>query len=265
MADERVVIEDGIVERGWKPWTPTVRRYLLHLRQSGATGLPRPLIAPEGRDAVSYIGGDSLDGYVYDEEQSVALGKLLRQIHDAGTRCQVREGDTWQPFEFRVDGAPQQGAVIGLGDIVIGHGDTGPWNVIARSDTGVPTFIDWEFAGPIVRRDELSATAWLNFRFHDPLIEPIAAQTSLESKVVLLAKFLSGYGLPRELWPDLVDGMIQYAIRDAAYEATRLGVLPDSAVARPSTAWRLAWRCRSASWIEKHREQLRSSLHEHVW
>lgn len=179
----------------------------------------------------------------------------MRSIHDAGVDFTARSCDAWQPFEFRAPAAAEFGQAIFPADVVIGHGDTGPWNVLVTS-AGSVSLIDWEFAGPIVRLDEIAATCWLNLRFHDPDVDAVVPLTTLRDKVALLAAFLSAYGLSRDLWPEVVQGMIDYAIRDTAYEAIRLNVSSDARPADESTEWRLAWRSRSAAWMVRHRDEI---------
>ena len=47
-----------------------------------------------------------------------------------------------------------------------GHGDPGPWNVVAQDSIPV-AFIDWEFAGPVDALWELAEAAWQNAQLHD--------------------------------------------------------------------------------------------------
>lgn len=256
MADEPVTVTAERVSRPRRPWSDTTHRLLAHLGAAGIEGLPAPLppTSPDTEDT-TFVPGESLVAAVFDADQVASLARLLRAVHDAGVDVVRTGSEVWQPFEFRaeeprpVDGAPF------LGDLVIGHGDTGPWNVIATSAATV-SLIDWEFAGPIVRVDEIAATCWLDLRFHDPEVDVASGATDLAAKAGLLAVFLRAYGVPRDGWAAVVRGMVDYAIRDAAYEATRLEVAPDTVPADDSVEWRLAWRSRSAAWIVRNQRQI---------
>lgn len=257
MADEWVAVTSRTVSRARREWSSTIHRLLVHLQESAIEGIPVPLPADSpAQDVVSFVEGDSAVDVVLSRDQVESLGRLLRSIHDAGKDFAARPADVWQPFEFRATIA--SAAFVGptfLTEIVIGHGDTGPWNVLTTS-AGSVSLIDWEFSGPIVRFDEIAATCWLNLRFHDPDVDAVAPLTSLSDKVALLAAFLNAYGLDRALWSAVVQGMIDYAIRDTAYEATRLKVSATTRPADESTEWRLAWRSRSAAWMIRHRAEI---------
>lgn len=260
VADAYVSVTSQRVSRDRREWSSTIHRLLLHLQDASIEGLPVPLQAESpDQDVVSFVEGESAVDVVLHRDQVESLGRLVRSIHDAGADFADPSADVWQQFEFRTNAPSTFGAPTFLSEIVIGHGDTGPWNVLTSSARSV-SLIDWEFAGPIVRLDEIAATCWLNLRFHDPDVDAVAPLTSLRDKVSLLAVFLQAYGLGRDLWSAVVQGMIDYAIRDTAYEAARLDV---SATTRPpdeSTEWRLAWRSRSAAWMVRHRAEILALL-----
>ena len=274
MADEDVDVTAERVSRRRRDWSTTVERYLEHLATAGIGGLPRPLVpVQDDREDVTFVEGGSMVDAVLGREHLAALGRLLRAVHDAGASFASDPSDVWQPFEFRAGKAPTSAAgtmpstttttaTTGfLDEVVVGHGDTGPWNLIATTAASV-SLIDWEFSGPIARIDEISATCWLDVRFHDPAVDLLSGATDLDKKIDLLAVFLDAYGLPRDSWTLVVRGMIDYAIRDTAYEATRLDVVPGRVPNDESTAWRLAWRSRSAAWIVRHQNRIAAGLLE---
>jgi hypothetical protein len=138
-----------------------------------------------------------------------------------------------------------------------GHGDLGPWNIVARQ--GLPVgFIDWEFAGPIDRLDEVAQVAWLNAQLHD---DDIATRNHLPTaahRARQLGLFADAYGLDRTERAELVTRMIEHAVRDAANELTLSGGLsmakaPDGPA---DPGWAVAWRLRSAAWLIRHRPHL---------
>lgn len=256
MADEFVSVTSRSVSRDRRVWSTTVHRLLSHLADARVDDLPVPLAeqSPE-LDEVSFVEGTTAVDVVLSRDQVESFGRLLRSLHDAGADFDALPADAWQPFEFRAHAPDPFSESTFLSEIVIGHGDTGPWNVLVTSAESV-SLIDWEFAGPIVRLDEIAATCWLAMRFHDPEVDAVAPLTSLEEKVELLRAFLDAYGLERALWPAVVQGMSDYAIRDTAYEATRLNISAGEAATDDSVPWRLAWRSRSAAWIIRHRAEI---------
>jgi hypothetical protein len=52
--------------------------------------------------------------------------------------------------------------------------------------------------------------------------------------------------------------MIEFAIRDCAWEAIRARVTPESTDATP--VWALAWRARAAAWTLRHRPMLEHAI-----
>ena len=146
---------------------------------------------------------------------------------------------------------------------MFGHGDTGPWNVVAQD--GIPVaFIDWEFAGPVDALWELAETAWLNAQLHDDDIAKRGGLPSATRRGHQVRLLLDAYGLPTAERVGFVDRMIEFAVHSARAEAVRYGVTPDTATAvDPSgypVLWAITWRARSASWMLRHRQILERAL-----
>ncbi len=143
-----------------------------------------------------------------DREGIWAVGRLLRALHDATESFRPPPGAIWKAWFFHSTAA----------EAIIGHGDTVPWNIVARD--GLPVaFIDWEYAGPIDREDELAATGWLNAQLHDDDIAERNNLPSASTRAAQLRRFLDGYELPAAQRAGFVTHMIEYAIRDCAKEA----------------------------------------------
>jgi Ser/Thr protein kinase RdoA (MazF antagonist) len=146
---------------------------------------------------------------------AAALGRLLRDLHRATATFRPPPGAVWFPWHGRDLGGP---------DMVIGHCDVAPWNIVARD--GLPVaLIDWETAGPVDPMVELAQLGWLNAKLHD----------------------------------DIVARMIELAICDAAGEADDAAVTPET-TAHPVALWAMAWRARSAAWMIRHRRILETAL-----
>ncbi len=130
----------GVVYRGAGPWSTTVLALLRHLERAGFAGAPRVIgsgLAPDGREMVSYVPGTSPHPYAWSEDAVAGVGTLLASLHAAAAAFVPPPGAVWKPWFGR--------ALTGSAP-VIGHGDTGPWNIVARG--GRPSaLIDFEFAG----------------------------------------------------------------------------------------------------------------------
>jgi Ser/Thr protein kinase RdoA (MazF antagonist) len=239
------------------PWSRSVMALLKHLEAVGFEGAPRPVgdgFDADGREAVTYIPGTSPHPGAWPYQAVSAIGALLRRLHDATQSFQAPEDARWQPSFVRL--LPGHHPVIG-------HGDLGPWNVVAQD--GIPVaFIDWEFAGPVDALWELAEAAWLNAQLHDDDVAerfglPSAAHRSQQVRLLLDA-----YGLPAAERAGFTDRMIEIAVHSARSEAVQYGVTPDTATAvNPSgypVLWAITWRARSASWMLRNRQTLERAL-----
>jgi hypothetical protein len=182
------------------------------------------------------------------------IGHLLRALHDAAATFVAPPGARWKPWFGR--------ALPGSRP-VIGHGDTGPWNIVAASGQP-PALIDFEFAGPVDAVWELAQAAWLNAQLHD---DDIAARVGLPDSAARARQvrlILDGYRLPARDRAGFVDKMITFAVHCARAEAVEAGVTPETATGVTAAgypfAWAIAWRARSASWMLTHRAILERAL-----
>jgi len=251
-------LRDGrVVLREARPWSRSVIALLQHLERVGFEGAPRAVgdgFTSDGREAVTYIPGSSPHPRAWDDPALVALGTLLRGLHDATASFDVPDNACWQPWFIR-DLAGQHP--------VIGHGDTGPWNVVARDSIPV-ALIDWEFAGPVDAVWALAETAWLNAQLHDDDVTERFDLPSPEHRAHQVRLLLDGYGLARPDRVDFVDKMVEIAVHSARAEAVQYGVTPDTAAAIAASGyavmWAITWRARSASWMMRHRRILERAL-----
>lgn len=129
---------------------------LRHFEDVGFDGAPRVVgdgLDAAGRELLTYLPGSSPHPYAWPDPAMPVLGELLRRAHGAGRGFVPAAEPGWRPWFGR--------GLLG-DDPVIGHGDPGPWNVVAGGD-GLPyALIDWEFAGPVDAVWELAHAAWLN-------------------------------------------------------------------------------------------------------
>lgn len=238
------------------PWSATVRALLRHYETVGFTGAPRVVgsgITADGLDAVTWVEGASPHPHAWPDDALPALGQLLRRVHDAGATFTPPPGAQWQPcFARTLPGSRP----------VLGHGDLGPWNVLAQP-SGSYALIDWEFAGPIDAVWELTQAAWLNAQLHD---DDVAESHGLPPPAVRAHQvrlLLDGYGLSSADRVGFVDRLIEYAVRAARAEAVDHRVTPDSSGVTDTgfpLLWAVTWRARSAAWILDHRTFLERAL-----
>ncbi len=265
--------EDGeILEGGWQtrvrrrgdqihrsasPWSPAVIALLKHLERQGFDASPRPIGSGSddaGNEQLSFIEGESPQPYAWSDEACSRIGELLGALHRATTRFEPPPDPRWKDW---------YGRHLGRGPLVIGHGDLGPWNIMAL-DSLPSGFIDWDYAGPIDPICELAYVAWLNAQLHD---DDLAARLDLPpaaSRAKQVRLILDGYGLERAARAGFVDKMIEHAVHGAAQQALEHGVSPDSKSAIGAggfpVLWGITWKTRSASWMLRERAFLERSL-----
>jgi hypothetical protein len=240
------VLLDGVVHKTAGPWTPAVFALLRHLERVGFAGAPRVV-----GDGYSFVAGESPHPHAWTDEAVGGVGRLLRGLHDATATFELPTGAVWQPNWLReLDGE----------DIVIGHCDPGPWNIVGEQ--GRPeAFIDWEFAGPVDRLWELAETVWLNAQLVDDDIADRQGLPDATARARQARTIIDGYGLPHAARHEFVDRLSDIAIHGARHEAIVAGVTIDSTAAIAENGypilWSIAWRARSASWIARNRAMIR--------
>jgi Phosphotransferase enzyme family len=248
---------DGVVLRQAGPWSATVLALLRHLEEAGFAGAPRVAgsgFAADGREMLSYIPGASPQPYAWSEDAVAAVGVLLRELHTAAATFVPPPVACWKPW-FGRDLAGSQP--------VIGHCDTGPWNIIARAGRPV-ALVDFEFAGPVDAIWELAQAAWLNAQLHDDDIAERFGLPDLASRGRQLRLILDGYGLPARQRRGFADKMIAFAVHSARAEAIESGVTAQTTAGITDSGypfvWAITWRTRSASWMLTHRAHLQRAI-----
>ncbi len=244
----------AVIHRVGGEWSTSVHALLRHYETVGFDGAPRVVgtgFDSDGHETLEFIAGEFVHPASWTDEGIAALGALLRALHDAGQNFDPPANAVWQDW-FTRDTGP--GAVYG-------HGDVGPWNIVARD--GLPVaFIDWEFGGPVDRLDEVAHAAWLNAQLHDDLVAELNQLPPAADRARQLRLFVDSYGLTDGERSGLVTRMVDFAIRDAANELDEPGAL--KMAKRPTgpdePGWGIAWRLRSALWLVQNRALLEASL-----
>jgi GNAT superfamily N-acetyltransferase len=250
-----VTRQGDVVYKASGTWTPAVHALLRHLEAAGYEGAPRLVgtgIASDGREMLTFIPGSTNHPRAWSRDGVAAIGRLLRELHGATALFEPPPNARWQHWGPIVRPDPDDR------DRIIGHCDTGPWNVIARD--GIPVaWVDWEFAGPVNRLDEVAWTAFLNCQLHDDDVAEMNGLPSAEERADHLRVFCDAYGLDASHRRRLVDRMVECAVRGAAFEAMDAGIAPDSRLPAISV-WGVAWQVRSAGWMLRHRSVLEAAV-----
>ena len=246
----RTYLLDGIVYRPQAPWTPTVHALLRHLESVGYRGSPRLLgtgIDGAGRQQIRYVDGELVHPYPWSDRGIIGVARLLRELHDATASFVPPQDAAWMPWYTHRPKADQ----------VFGHGDVGPWNIVARD--GVPiALIDWEFAGPVDRLDEVAEAVRLNCQLHG---EDVAALRDLPEAAVparQVGLFADSYGLDTDQRAQLLPRMVECALRGCANDCDEAVITPD--FRGPHLVWAMAWQIRGARWILDHTGLLADAL-----
>lgn len=153
-----VTRQGDTVRRPAGPWTPAVHGLLQHVRS--LPFVPRVLGLEGDEEVLTYLEGEvalrpwprpllTLDGLE-------AVARMIMAYHDA-------VADYVPPPEaiWRVPGARHQPGQI------LRHGDLGPWNMVWRGGT-LTGLIDWDFAEPGSRLQDIAQLAWYCVPLHGP-------------------------------------------------------------------------------------------------
>ena len=245
-----------VVLRARGPHSETVMRLLHHLQERDFVAAPRPVdggFADDGREQLAYIEGRSPQPLAWTDEAVWEIGRLVRQLHDVTSDFDVGPQPVWHPWFARS---------LRGDSPVIGHGDLGPWNILARQSMPV-AFIDWDNAGPVDALWELAQVAWLNAQLHDDDVADLNALPDTTIRVAQCASLLDGYELASRNRVGFVDRMIEFALRSARDEAVTHGVTADTTSPAPDgfpLLWGVTWRTRAACWMLDHRSELERAI-----
>lgn len=244
------------VLRSAGPQSETVLRLLSHLHDHGFGHSPRPIgngFADDGREQLTYIEGVSPQPKPWTDNAAFNIGSMLRLLHDTTASFDPGPDAIWRPwFARNLPGAHP----------VIGHGDLGPWNILAVDNEPV-AFIDWDNAGPVDALWELAQVGWLNAQLHDDDVAELNDLPGTERRAAQLGLIFDGYQLEKANHEGLIDMMIEFAIRSARDEAAAANVGPDSSSPTASgfpLLWAVTWRTRAAAWMIDNRQAILAAL-----
>lgn len=241
----------NVIYRESGPWSPVIVSLLRHLEQVGFAACPHVVgtgFDERGRETLSFIEGEFVHPGPWSDEALPLLGSMLRQLHEATSSFKVPDNAIWRGWF---------GRELGTGPRVIGHCDTGPWNIVSHSNTPI-ALIDWEAAGPVGIDTELAQACWLNAQLYD---DDIAERMNLGSAMARARQvryLLDGYGFSKKQRDGFFGKLLAFAIHDAAEQAKEAHVTPDTK--GPESLWAITWRTRSASWMLRNRPTLEAVL-----
>lgn len=179
-----VVRVGDTVRRVPGPWTPTVRRLLMHLQERGLAGVPEPLgFDSRGREITSFIEGETgaypLPPYMWTAATLEEVARLIRHLHDATADFPLERDDRWQLPEHQ----PVE---------VVCHNDLAPYNVVFRDGhpVGIVGFV---MASPGSRSWDLAYAAYRFVPLTDPS-NPDTPTLPLDIQSRRLDLFLDSYG-----------------------------------------------------------------------
>ena len=147
----QVVRIEETVRKPPTPFDPAVTALLERFEKGGIAGVPRTRGGDaQGRRILTWLPGatDFPDRMWTDLVTLKSAARLLRVIHDASVPL-VGQDHRWA---ITTPGAPA--------DIVIGHSDFAPYNMVFRSDGTVTGVFDFDLAGPAPRGRDLAYLAW---------------------------------------------------------------------------------------------------------
>jgi len=240
-----------IVVRETGPWAVAVHALLRHLEDVGFAGAPRGVgsgFDAAGRETLTYIEGEFTHTGPWTVEGAAAVGRLLREMHEATASYRPPPDALWRPWFGRTLGGPAR---------VIGHCDVAPWNIVARD--GLPVaLIDWEVAGPVDPLVELAQACWLNAKLHSDDVAELEGLPPLADRARQLRAMVDAYGLTAKQRRGFVERIIEFVVYDTAEQADEADVTRDTT--DPRALWGLAWRARTAAWLLGHRRTLDNAL-----
>lgn len=249
-ADKGVYRQGDTVHRPRRPWSASVRRFLLYLEEGGFP-TERSLSLTDTEEVTAFIEGEMVHPHKWTDEALYEVGMLVGNLHRFSADFAERTDDVWQPWCLREIGrsSPPRSPRICC------HGDIAPWNMITKN--GHPSLlVDFEFAGPLDPMVELSRVCWLFPQLVDDDLGELYALPSPEKRAEQVRLICEGYGLPRPRRRELTEQIIETVICETAHEAIDPGLSFSSA----GPLWGFAWRTRSLYWLWRHRSVLQQVL-----
>ncbi len=150
--------------------------------------VPEPIgtgFAADGREQLRFIDGASVHPRAWSDQAVWKIGAMVRTVHDSASTFNPGLEPAWRESFARS---------LAGGRTVYGHGDLGPWNILARDGEPV-AIIDWDDAGPIGHVWDLANVVWLNAHLHDDDVAALHGLPSAERRMRQARLIIDGYRL----------------------------------------------------------------------
>ncbi|ANM14709.1 MULTISPECIES: phosphotransferase enzyme family protein [unclassified Rhizobium] len=231
-------------------WTPTVHRFLRHLRSRGFLAAPMPVgITGENQEVVSYVTGrvceHLADPFVGSETMLLSAARLLRDFHSTseGFLATDRGVQTWML-------PPQEPREI------VCHGDYAPYNVATAEHEAVG-IIDFDTAHPAPRLWDLAYTVYRWAPLSDPSHPGVTS--SPDEQLRRAEIFCNAYGTTakeRRQLPEMICRRLQ-ALVDFMQASASAG---DETFAEDVAAGDARLYLGDIDYIRRHRDRLLKAL-----
>ena len=213
-----IVAQRGeVVRRQLSAASPAVHELLGHLEQREVPLVPRLIGREERYEYLSFLPGQAVSRpwstAVLSDIWLTELGTWLRTYHGAVRGFRVQEAFLWGPTK------PEP-------EMLVCHGDLGPWNCLQQNGrlSGV---IDWDLARYGNPLDDVAELALEAVPLHNRLTETLG-ETSQRVRVARLEAFCGAYGVAVQEVLGHVPVYLQMVIDDTRELALR-GVEPFTA------------------------------------
>lgn len=193
----------GVVRRQLSAASPAVHELLLYLGRRKVPLVPNLQERDERYEYLSFLPGEAVfrpwPTTVSRDDWLVDLGRWLRTYHD-----EVRG--------FRVQGAFLWGPTEPSSEMIVCHGDLGPWNCL-QQDGRLSGVIDWDLARYGQPLDDVAELALEAIPLHNRLKETLG-DVPEELRAARLGVFCRAYGVDVQTVLNHVPVYLQLIIDD---------------------------------------------------
>ena len=181
-----VALKDNIVRRKLTAVSPAIHQLLKYLEAKNFQRVPRLLDRDDDYEYLSYLPGEPIFRpwceAIKTDEFIGQLGEWLKSYHDL-----VAE------FRLKDDAQFSWGLTSPESDMIVCHGDLGPWNCIQKNGK-FQGIIDWDLAHYGYAIDNVAEFVFEFIPVHPNLQEITGEQVSDESLKRRLEVFCEAYG-----------------------------------------------------------------------
>lgn len=197
---DQIMRKGELIYRPAGEWTPTIHKFLHHIRNHGFKNIPEPFgFDNAGNEIVSFISGEvsnyPLSKAAASMEALISAAQLLRTYHDVSASFinELQGDEIWML-------SPQEPAEV------VCHGDFAPYNVVLHGNKAV-AIIDFDTAHPAPRIWDI---AYALYRWA-PLIHPNNPDGfgTEQEKFKRAHLFCDAYGLSKENRAGLIQLVIE--------------------------------------------------------